>query len=706
MKKKIIYLIFTVALVAVVVALSSAVQLVYAKYAAESDAEQGVSFNYEAHKGSTDYILKMIDGNASQHIKHWNCCDTDVYENHTFNSNFTCACGYINHVHSYSKVENLSKAATCTVSGYDYMQCSCGDNYTTAIEALGHEYNSQTISDTYLCSAGTCQVEATYYYKCTRCTEKDTTRTFKGAKANHVYSTTTQKYLNTSATCQAAATYFYECKWCGAKGSNTYSSGSTVAHAYNTQTVNSTYLCSSATCQAAASYYYKCQWCSAKGTNTYTSGGVASHKYETQSVSSTYLSSNATCLVKAKYYYKCNWCTAKGSNTYEYGNTLAHVAGTQLYQDSNGHFYRCINGCNGEMSRSSHSGSYQSDGSQHWKNCSTCNYQMVGKTNHSGSYSSNSSKHWKNCSTCNYTMVAEASHAGSFEYNGTQHWKKCSTCSYAMVSTATHTTTHAKAYQENGAVKCSACSYSVTPSVFYDGMEIYLQNGVTYVGEWSSEYPRWGNDDLRGSWTAFVSVAKGGNYIQVASQKKRYMVIEYNGACADIFDTANLKIDPVQYHIGVANNTVDGEFAMKRITDVTMQDKSLLTERFDFGSGATSSDYITLYLWVTKAITNISNISMFDSEADAIAYQEMLSCCQDYIIYNCGKATTNRTDDMCVTNYSGTKSIRSVANAHGDISGLAYPTSGQAVACMSVEAEGQSYMAESFLPYRRARKKE
>lgn len=636
MKKKIIYLIFTVALVAVVVALSSAVQLVYAKYATESDAEQGVSFNFEAHKDSTDYSLKMVDGNASQHIKHWNCCDIDIYENHTFDSNSTCACGYIRHVHSYSKVENLSKAATCTAAGWDYMLCSCGDNYTTTVGALGHDYNSQTISDTYLCNAGTCQVEATYYYKCTRCAEKDTTKTFKGAKADHVYSTTTQKYLNTSATCQVTATYFCECKWCG----------------------------------------------------------------------------------------------AKGSNTYEYGSTLSHVAGTQLYQDSNGHFYKCVNGCNGEMNRSSHSGNYQSDGSQHWKNCSVCSYQMVGKTNHSGSYSSDGSKHWKKCSACDYTMVAETNHAGNFEYNGTQHWKKCSTCSYTMVSTATHTTTHAKngGTNDNGAVSCSVCTFSVTPDIFYDGYTIGNKSSesVKKVGtDWTSDGIVSGIDRYddnvtmkRGLWALLkTNSVLDGSCLDVVLNGKRYIVIEYGDVYAKdegttVRDGKTVTINPnydainkgtktsltCQYSVETTETITNMEF---RNPNGLCDGKGLCVELLDLGL---SAQVVRLYLWVQMVQIHVSNIAVFDDLNQALAYQDMLSCCADYPVYDCGYAVSDNS--YATTNQNASRSIRSVANVHEDILGLAYPTSGYVIASVSDEVEVQSYTTGKFTSYRRARKKE
>ncbi len=62
--------------------------------------------------------------------------------NYSFKDNYTD----IIHTHSYTS--EVTKEATCTVSGVRTYSCSCGDNYTETIPATGHKYTVKTIAPT------------------------------------------------------------------------------------------------------------------------------------------------------------------------------------------------------------------------------------------------------------------------------------------------------------------------------------------------------------------------------------------------------------------------------------------------------------------------------------------------------------------------------------------------------------------------------
>lgn len=156
--------------------------------------------------------------------------------------------------HPSSKLTYHSgSSATCTGSGVAaYYTCSCdaanhtlnsaGDEISTYIAPLGHSFTSQSTTSTYQRSSATCTAAATYYYKCSRCSEKGTSYYSYGSALGHSFSTTTlysaTRQLRTAATCTAAATYWRECDRCTTLSTTQYfSSGSALGHSYNSNGV-------------------------------------------------------------------------------------------------------------------------------------------------------------------------------------------------------------------------------------------------------------------------------------------------------------------------------------------------------------------------------------------------------------------------------------------------------------------------------------
>ena len=276
---------------------------------------------------------------------------------------YSCCGVTINNSHTYTKTTEI--AATCTVKGTSRYTCACGYTYTNQdIAALGHDYSKKDTSTTYRVTTATCQVLATYNYRCTRCTSKDTTRVYSaGNYASHDYSVknTSTTYRATTATCKAAETYYYKCTWCTAKGTQTFSNGSKVAHSY---TADGTTVATAATCIANKYCYKECVWCGLDSSTKYEVpntinpsnhaldsgyyvGTYAVHSaydccgapritHDSSSTTVTYWTSYtvdsgvqysaATCTAKRKNYYKCTCGYEPKSSSYlvEVGSALGH----------------------------------------------------------------------------------------------------------------------------------------------------------------------------------------------------------------------------------------------------------------------------------------------------------------------------------------------------------------------------------------------
>lgn len=109
-----------------------------------------------------------------------------------------CVCG------SSTGTEDCSGGtATCTSQA----KCSkCGAAYGNA---KGHSFTSKSTTSTYLKSGATCTSAAVYYYKCSRCTAKDTSTYTSGSALGHTIGTTIVGYKNIASNIHAPE---YECK--------------------------------------------------------------------------------------------------------------------------------------------------------------------------------------------------------------------------------------------------------------------------------------------------------------------------------------------------------------------------------------------------------------------------------------------------------------------------------------------------------------
>ena len=194
-------------------------------------------------------------------------------------------------------------AAACETEGHEaYWHCPvCGkyfaDNdgeidtttaYDTAdrftLSVLGHDFTKEIVDDEHRISAATCTERAVYCYGCTRCDEKDTTKTYKhGDPLGHDF---TEKLVDdehwiSAATCTEQAVYCYDCSRCDVKDTaKTYRHGDPLGHDFTEKIVDDAHLISAATCTEQAVYCYDCSRCDEKDTaKTYRHGDPLGHSF-------------------------------------------------------------------------------------------------------------------------------------------------------------------------------------------------------------------------------------------------------------------------------------------------------------------------------------------------------------------------------------------------------------------------------------------
>ncbi|MBQ6889771.1 MAG: hypothetical protein IJN53_01950, partial [Oscillospiraceae bacterium] len=235
---------------------------------------------------------------------------------HTITKDDTCTLYYIvyapeggssgggnTHTHSYSS--SVTTAATCDKAGVRTYTCSCGDSYTEAIAALGHNYSSKV-------TAPTCTAQGYTTHTCSTCGNSyvDTyvAATSHSYTSEEVYpNCTTDGYIiYTCGNCgnsyteagMASQGHFYEngtCTYCGAKDPNygpphTHSYSSKVTAPTCTAQGYTTYTCSCGDSYVgnyvvAKGHSYtsslKAPTCTATGLRTYTCGNCGYSYTET-----------------------------------------------------------------------------------------------------------------------------------------------------------------------------------------------------------------------------------------------------------------------------------------------------------------------------------------------------------------------------------------------------------------------------------------
>ena len=195
------------------------------------------------------------------------------------------------------------KAPNCLETGNEaYWQCDvCGKYFADnngvldaskaydnidkfVIGALGHDFTEEIADNDHLISAATCLDKAVYCYDCSRCDEKDESKTYEyGNSLGHDF--TEEKvdndHLISVATCLDKAVYCYDCSRCDEKDeSKTYEYGNPLGHNFTEKIIDDDHLVKAATCLEPAVYCFDCSRCDEKdASKTYTNGNSLGHKY-------------------------------------------------------------------------------------------------------------------------------------------------------------------------------------------------------------------------------------------------------------------------------------------------------------------------------------------------------------------------------------------------------------------------------------------
>ena len=121
------------------------------------------------------------------------------------------------HEHSYTSTQ--TKAPTCTEDGEMTYTCACGDSYTEAIEATGHDYSESVTKPT-------CTDKGYTTYTCAAC--GDTYTDNEVPATGHSYSSEV-----TAPTCTAAGYTTYTCGTCG--DAYTEAGADALGHTYSSE---------------------------------------------------------------------------------------------------------------------------------------------------------------------------------------------------------------------------------------------------------------------------------------------------------------------------------------------------------------------------------------------------------------------------------------------------------------------------------------
>ena len=487
---------------------------------------QDIPINSNNHEGSSEY-----GGTAASHTQ-YSCCKAVISSSHTYDQNSGV---------KYSD-------ATCLRTQKNYKSCICGYNpqstsYLVSVGSINsnnHEGSStwggtSSVHTKYSCCGATISSAHSYdqnsglMYSEATCT--DYQKNYKSCECG--YNPKSTSYLvsvgsknpnNHTALISASAV----APTCTTAGNIAYSRCQGCNKYYNS---NGTEISSSSITLAALGHSYSGKvtttaTCSSTGIKTYTCANDSSHTY-TETIAKdpnnhsnrynvSYVAPTCTESGHSSYYY-CSGCSKYYDINYNqttWSNLVIAATGhstpsTWNQGDSSNHYKYCSNGCGAIVDSGAHSGQYDYNDSNHWKNCSACGRTLVSSTGHTlGAWQNDSSTHWKVCSVCSgtvnysshvdidgwktdsvdhwkvckdcgYRTGSYIAHSGSYDYNGSYHWKNCSTCGYTMESSESHYGD----WQRNSIShwkNCSVCGYSIVSSESHTNVDDWITDSVDH----------------------------------------------------------------------------------------------------------------------------------------------------------------------------------------------------------------------------------
>ena len=218
-------------------------------------------------------------------------------------------------------------------------------------------------------------------------------------------------------------------------------------------------------------------------------GNYANHSYTAETKKSEALKTAGNCRDKAVYYYSCSVCgnvEHNDAHTFE-GDKDAntHVGGTSTVNASEPDHKNQVDGYTGDtkclgcgeiiatgtsIPAGAHtpSSTWNSDGTYHWKECTTMGCGVVidgSKAEHSSTGANVATcQHKAVCDVCNVEYGALAAHnpASGWTSDASGHWHACQTAGCTeKCDFASHTPDHTGHATEEYAIKCTECGYVI-----------------------------------------------------------------------------------------------------------------------------------------------------------------------------------------------------------------------------------------------------
>ena len=218
-------------------------------------------------------------------------------------------------------------------------------------------------------------------------------------------------------------------------------------------------------------------------------GNYAAHSYTAETKKAEALKTAGNCRDKAVYYYSCSVCgnvEHNDAHTFEGDkNASVHVGGTSTVNASEPDHKNQVDGYTGDtkclgcgeiiatgtsIPAGAHtpSSTWNSDGTYHWKECTTMGCGVVidgSKAKHSSTGANVATcQHKAVCDVCNveYGELAAHNPASGWTSDASGHWHACQTAGCTeKCDFATHTPDHQGNATEEYAIKCTECGYVI-----------------------------------------------------------------------------------------------------------------------------------------------------------------------------------------------------------------------------------------------------
>ena len=215
----------------------------------------------------------------------------------------------------------------------------------------------------------------------------------------------------------------------------------------------------------------------------------AAHSYTAETKKAEALKTAGNCRDKAVYYYSCSVCgNVEHNDAHTFlgdKNASVHVGGTSTVNASEPNHKNQVDGYTGDtkclgcgqitatgtsIPAGAHtpSSTWNSDGTYHWKECTTMGCGVVidgSKAKHSSTGANVATcQHKAVCDVCNVEYGALAAHnpASGWTSDASGHWHACRTANCTeKCDFASHTPDHTGHATEEYAIKCTKCGYVI-----------------------------------------------------------------------------------------------------------------------------------------------------------------------------------------------------------------------------------------------------